>query len=176
MKKPRNWREIFSIGFGIVILCSVSGLLGGALSRGLVSSPVDVTYADLIAILLTGVTTLLAIAGSAIAIFALLGWSAIESKAINRAEEHVRKSLEKGEPLEQLIGHKIEEMFLNYVRFEMDEGDPVYSLIKNQIEARSYQDIKPVRRRKSVVPDNPVPATVTARTLKPPLTKSKGKS
>jgi uncharacterized membrane protein len=121
--------------------CCLSALMGGAFSRNLVNSSLQISYADLIAVMLTGVTTLLAIVAVGIAAMAFFGWNAIENTVNKKAEQFLDDRFKKGGEQEQELTNTAQVVFLNYLKSGMDENDPVFREIRNILEQERYKDV-----------------------------------
>jgi hypothetical protein len=135
-----------------MIGCLISASFGGAISRGLVNSQHQISYADLIAVMLTGVSTLLAIVGVGIAVMAFIGWNTIEKTLEERTKQFLESGLKEGSALNQLLEATAQKVFLNYLKSGMDEHDPVLREIRSILESERYKDVPPIPE----VPSTPV--------------------
>lgn len=89
-------------GVGIGLVVGVAGVAGyllhiahtGGIAVHRIGPPVELSYADFVAILLTGFGIIIAVAGVALAAAGIVGWNSIESKAMSIAERITKSNIE----------------------------------------------------------------------------------
>lgn len=115
---------------GVVTLCLLSGLVGGALTRNFGTSSYTLSYADFISIMLTAVSLLMTVLAIFLAVFGFIGWNSIEQKVHSKTEDFLGKGFESGGRLDrmvqkrviQVIENKTEEIMFSGIQ-EVDEAD-----------------------------------------------------
>ena len=85
------------------MLCLVSGVLGGALTRNFGTSSYSLSYADFISIMLTAVSLLMTVLAIFLAVFGVIGWNAIQGRVHQRTEEFLNEGFREGRPLYQML-------------------------------------------------------------------------
>lgn len=95
---------------GIVSLCLVSGVVGGALTRNFGTSHYTLSYADFVSVMLTAVSLLMTVLAIFLAVFGFLGWTTIEQKVHAKTEDFLAKGFTKGERLDRVVVEMIERM------------------------------------------------------------------
>lgn len=93
---------------GLALLCVISGLIGGALTRNFGSSSYTVSYADFISIMLTAVSVLMTVLAIFLAVAGFVGWTTIEQKVHSKTEDFLAKGFEKGGRLDRIVVEMIE--------------------------------------------------------------------
>lgn len=93
---------------GVVVLCLVSGLVGGSLTRHFGTSSYTLSYADFVSIMLTAVSLLMTVLAIFLAVLGFLGWTTIEQKVHGKTEEFLADGFEKGGRLERMVLDVIE--------------------------------------------------------------------
>ncbi|GAA4745711.1 hypothetical protein GCM10023264_08990 [Sphingomonas daechungensis] len=88
---------------GVAVLCLVSGVLGGALTRNFGTSSYSLSYADFISIMLTAVSLLMTVLAIFLAVFGVIGWNAIQGRVHQRTEEFLNEGFKEGRPLYQML-------------------------------------------------------------------------
>jgi hypothetical protein len=101
-----------------VILCVVSGVVGGALNRHFGTSSYSLSYADFVSIMLTAVSLLITVLAVFLAVFGFIGWNAIE----NRVHEKTK----------------------NFLDEEFEEGKSLYNMLESRATEIIYQGILPI--------------------------------
>lgn len=93
---------------GVVSLCLVSGLVGGALTRNFGTSSYTLSYADFVSVMLTAVSLLMTVLAIFLAVVGFLGWTTIEQKVHGKTEDFLAKGFAKGGRLDQVVVDMIE--------------------------------------------------------------------
>lgn len=93
---------------GVVVLCLVSGVIGGALTRNFGTSSYTLSYADFVSVMLTAVSLLMTVLAIFLAVVGFLGWTTIEQKVHGKTEDFLAKGFEKGGRLESIVLDVIE--------------------------------------------------------------------
>ena len=93
---------------GVVGLCLVSGVVGGALTRNFGTSSYTLSYADFVSVMLTAVSLLMTVLAIFLAIVGFLGWTTIEQKVHGKTEDFLVKGFEKGGRLDRVVVEMIE--------------------------------------------------------------------
>lgn len=93
---------------GIVGLCLVSGVVGGALTRNFGTSSYTLSYADFVSIMLTAISLLMTVLAIFLAVVGFLGWTTIEQKVHGKTEDFLAKGFEKGGRLDRVVVDMIE--------------------------------------------------------------------
>lgn len=90
---------------------------------------IEVSYIDMVSLMLTGVTIILTVLGFVLAVLAFVGWKSIRSIAATSAREVVRESISDGGKLEAILKKEVQSQ-LRYLGVEavdtdFDEGNGV---------------------------------------------------
>ncbi|MCB4859524.1 SLC19 family protein [Sphingobium sp. PNB] len=93
---------------GVVVLCLVSGVIGGALTRNFGTSSYTLSYADFVSVMLTAVSLLMTVLAIFLAVVGFLGWTTIEQKVHGKTEDFLAKGFEKGGRLDRVVVDMIE--------------------------------------------------------------------
>lgn len=93
---------------GVVGLCLISGVAGGALTRNFGTSSYTLSYADFVSVMLTAVSLLMTVLAIFLAVVGFLGWTTIEQKVHGKTEDFLAKGFEKGERLDRVVVEMIE--------------------------------------------------------------------
>lgn len=93
---------------GIVVLCLVSGVVGGALNRHFGTSAYTLSYADFVSIMLTASSLLMTLVAIFLAVAGFVGWTTIEQKVHGKTEDFLAKGFEKGGRLDRVVVEMIE--------------------------------------------------------------------
>ena len=93
---------------GVVVLCLVSGVIGGALTRNFGTSSYTLSYADFVSVMLTAVSLLMTVLAIFLAVVGFLGWTTIEQKVHGKTEDFLAKGFEKGGRLDRVVVEMIE--------------------------------------------------------------------
>ncbi|WP_264213224.1 hypothetical protein [Leisingera thetidis] len=101
-------------------------IVGKAVSPHLDTHSVTVSYIDMISLMLTGVTVILAALGFVVAVLAIVGWKSISSIAAASAQEVVKNSLLSGGELDLAVRKEVRDIFkyhgIEAVDTEFDEN------------------------------------------------------
>lgn len=110
----------------MVVLCAVSGIVGGALSRQFGTATHTISYADFIAVMLTAVSLLIALLAIVLAVFGVIGWKSIQDQTHAKTREFLAEGFEKGNPLYAMLRTRVDEaMFQGIESLEESVGDSV---------------------------------------------------
>lgn len=93
-----------------VLLCLISGGVGGALSQNFGTSDYTISYADFIAVILTAVSVLLTLLGLILAVLAFVGWRSITGTVESRTEAFLDEGFKEGNPLHDLVLRRTQEI------------------------------------------------------------------
>lgn len=128
--------------FSIVLAVGI----GGALAFGIVQAvsllmPFSVTngatheveYTDLISIMLTGVSIILAALGFVVALLAFIGWNSIGNRVSSIATKLFHDSLNDEGDLRSIV------------RESLQEGGELYSLVQEEAKDIIYRAVEPVK-------------------------------
>lgn len=69
---------------------------------------IEVSYIDMVSLMLTGVTIILTVLGFVLAVLAFVGWKSIQAIAANSAREIVREAISDGGKLETLLKKEVQ--------------------------------------------------------------------
>lgn len=106
-------RTTTGLGFGlkvvgVVVLCLISSLIGGSLTRHFGTSNYTLSYADFVSVMLTAVSLLMTVLAIFLAVVGFLGWTTIEQKVHGKTEDFLAKGFEKGGRLDRVVVEMIE--------------------------------------------------------------------
>lgn len=93
---------------GIIVLCLVSGVIGGSFTKHFGTSSYTLSYADFISIMLTAVSLLMTVLAIFLAVVGFVGWTTIEQKVHGKTEDFLAKGFEKGGRLDRVVVEMIE--------------------------------------------------------------------
>lgn len=93
---------------GVLVLCLVSGIVGGALNRNFGTSEYTLSYADFVSVMLTAVSLLMTVLAVFLAVAGFVGWTTIEQKVHGKTEEFLATGFEKGGRLDRIVVDMIE--------------------------------------------------------------------
>lgn len=93
---------------GIVGLCLVSGIAGGALTRSFGTSSYTLSYADFVSIMLTAISLLMTVLAIFLAVIGFVGWTTIEQKVQGKTVDFLANGFEKGGRLDRVVVEMIE--------------------------------------------------------------------
>ena len=93
---------------GIVVLCLVSGLIGGAFNRSFGTSSYTISYADFVSIMLTAISLLMTVLAIFLAVLGFLGWTTIEQKVHDKTADFLVEGFKKGGRLDRVVVDMIE--------------------------------------------------------------------
>ena len=119
-------------GLGVVVLCLVSGVIGGALTRNFGTSSYTLSYADFVSVMLTAVSLLMTVLAIFLAVIGFLGWTSIEQKAHSKADQFLEDGFKDGGRLHKMLFERVEEalrlkteeiMFEGIAPIEKDDAD-----------------------------------------------------
>jgi hypothetical protein len=136
---------------GVIAFAVVMILLGyllhtaqvGGLRVLQLGEPVNVSYSDLVAILLTAFAVIIAVAGIALAVAGVVGWNSIEGKAMRTAENVTRANLDD----EKSRLHKI---IKDAVR---DPASPLHRTLKKEAQRVMFEGVMDVDNDHDEPPD-----------------------
>ena len=106
--RTSTWRRGLLRTVGIVALCLVSGVVGGALTRNFGTSSYTLSYADFVSILLTAISVLVTVLAVILAVAGFVGWTTIEQKVHGKTEDFLAKGFDKGGRLDRVVVEMIE--------------------------------------------------------------------
>jgi hypothetical protein len=92
---------------GVLALCTISGVVGGALSHHFGTSSYSISYADFISVMLTAVSVLLTALTIFLAVIGVLGWAAISNGVRNRTEAFLDEGFKEGNPLYKMVETRV---------------------------------------------------------------------
>lgn len=95
---------------GVIGLCLVSGIVGGALNRNFGTSSYTLSYADFVSIMLTAVSLLITVLAVFLAIAGVIGWNSIEQKVHTKTEDFLAKGFEKGGQLDRMVYQRVRDV------------------------------------------------------------------
>lgn len=78
---------------------------------------IEVSYIDMVSLMLTGVTIILTVLGFVLAVLAFVGWKSIQTIAANSAREIVKEAISDGGKLETLLKKEVQSQ-LRYIGVE----------------------------------------------------------
>lgn len=87
----------------IVVLCVISGIVGGAMNRNFGTSSYSVSYADFISIMLTAVSLLITVLAVFLAVFGFIGWNAIQNQVHEKTKEFLDEEFKEGHSLYTML-------------------------------------------------------------------------
>lgn len=102
-------RPIFKL-LGLVGLCVISGVVGGALTRTFGRSSLTISYVDFISIVLTALAVLITTLGVFIGVLAVVGWRSIEDKLQEHSYRFIANQLQEGGPLLAMIQRTVQDV------------------------------------------------------------------
>lgn len=92
---------------GVLVLCVISGVVGGALSNRFGTSSDTISYADFISVMLTAVSVMLAALTIFLGVLGLLGWAAISNGVHNKTETFLTEGFKEGNPLYKMVEARV---------------------------------------------------------------------
>ena len=92
---------------GVIGLCLVSGIVGGALNRNFGTSSYTLSYADFVSIMLTAVSLLITVLAVFLAVAGFVGWTTIEQKVHAKTEDFLAKGFAKGGRLDGMVYERV---------------------------------------------------------------------
>ena len=92
---------------GVIGLCLVSGIVGGALNRNFGTSSYTLSYADFISIMLTAVSLLITVLAVFLAVAGFVGWTTIEQKVHAKTEDFLASGFAKGGRLDSMVYERV---------------------------------------------------------------------
>lgn len=113
-------KSIFSVTFAVFLGMSLWSIvrnlspveiIGSAVSPHFDKYAVSISYTDMISLMLTGVTVILAALGFVVAILAVVGWKSISSIAAEAAQGAVSNSLKDGGELDLALRKEVRDIF-----------------------------------------------------------------
>jgi uncharacterized membrane protein len=96
--------------FAMVVMCTISAVVGGALSHSFGTSSYTISYADFISVMLTAVSVLLTLVTIFLAVVGVLGWTAIANGVRARTEDFLEEGFKKGNPLYAMVETRVTEI------------------------------------------------------------------
>lgn len=92
---------------------------------------IEVSYIDMVSLMLTGVTIILTVLGFVLAVLAFVGWKSIQAIAANSARKVVREAISDGGKLETLLKKEVQNQLryqgVEEVDIDFDESNGVGS-------------------------------------------------
>lgn len=92
---------------GVVGLCLVSGIVGGALNRNFGTSSYTLSYADFVSIMLTAVSLLITVLAVFLAVAGFVGWTTIEQKVHLKAEDYLASGFKDDGRLMEMLNERL---------------------------------------------------------------------
>lgn len=105
---------------------------------------IEVAYADLISILLTGISLILAALAFVIAILAIVGWNSIGDRVSSLAKTSLQEAMKDGGSLHELVKLEAQSTTNRNVQASMREGGELHNLVKKESKAIIYRGVEPV--------------------------------
>jgi uncharacterized membrane protein len=106
----------------IALLCLVSGIIGGALTRNFGTSSYTLSYADFISIMLTAISLLMTLLAIFFGVLGVIGWNAISGGVRQRTKDFLEDGFKEGNALHDMLRRRVEEAMYEGVE-AMNEGD-----------------------------------------------------
>jgi hypothetical protein len=104
-------RWLIALGaMGVLVLCLISGVVGGALSHDFGTSNYTLSYADFITIMLTAISVLLVTLTIFLAVLGVVGWAAISNGVHNKTEAVLAEGFKEGNPLFKLVEARVSDI------------------------------------------------------------------
>ena len=119
-----------TVAIGIAYACWM--LAPFTLTQGHAGSFKQIDYADLIALLLTGVTVVLGALGFVVAILAFVGWNSIQGRVEDQTERLIEESLQEDGELKEIV------------KASLKKGGALYKLVQEEADRIIYSGIEPV--------------------------------
>jgi hypothetical protein len=95
---------------GVLVLCLISGVVGGALTRFFSPSHISISYVDFISISLSAVSVMMTVLAIFLAVFGVIGWNAISSGVHRRTEDFLNEGFKEGNVLYEMIRARTNEI------------------------------------------------------------------
>jgi len=95
-------------GVVTLVLCVISGVIGGALTRNFGTSSYTLSYADFISVMLTAISVLLALVSIFFAVLGVIGWTSISRGVRFRVDEFMVEGFKEGGSLRALFEREAE--------------------------------------------------------------------
>jgi hypothetical protein len=131
-----TWFGRWVLRAGVVGLCLISGVVGGALTRHSGTNSYTLSYADFVSIMLTAISVLMTLLAIFLAVAGFVGWTTIEQKVHSKTEDFLAKGFEKGARLDRIvvdmIERKTEQIMFEGVQPVGEEDLSEYSNEKNK--------------------------------------------
>ena len=109
-ERSSAWRSRLLMAAGVVGLCLISGIVGGALNRNFGTSSYTLSYADFVSIMLTAISLLITVLAVFLAIAGVIGWNSIEQKVHTKTEDFLSKGFEKGGQLDRMVYRRVRDV------------------------------------------------------------------
>ena len=109
-ERSSAWRSRLLMAAGVVGLCLISGIVGGALNRNFGTSSYTLSYADFVSIMLTAISLLITVLAVFLAIAGVIGWNSIEQKVHTKTEDFLSKGFEKGGQLDRMVYQRVRDV------------------------------------------------------------------
>jgi hypothetical protein len=136
------------IGFGVLLLVLVSGFVGFAIHNKFGPTPLsagqssyNMSYADLVAVLLSASALLLTLLGFGIAILAFVGWNSIAAHAETVARTSIEESLKRNKPLYKTITSNAVDATNEFLKVQFSEGGEMQKLVEKVAERSAYDGV-----------------------------------
>jgi hypothetical protein len=107
---------------GVVGLCLISGIVGGALNRNFGTSSYTLSYADFVSIMLTAVSLLITVLAVFLAIAGVIGWNSIEQRVHTKTEDFLSRGFEKGGHLDRMVYRRVKDVVESKTEEYMFDG------------------------------------------------------
>jgi hypothetical protein len=137
-----------AVGFGIVALAVGAGFVGFALhykfgptAAAQAPSTYSMSYADLVAVLLSAAALLLTLLGFGIAILAFVGWNSIAAHAETVARKSVEESLKKNKPLYKIVASNAVDATNTFLKVQFSQGGEMQRLVTKVAERSTYEGV-----------------------------------
>lgn len=111
-----------------VVLCLLSGVIGGALTRNFGTSNYTLSYADFISVMLTAISLLMTLLAIFFGVLGVIGWNAISRGVQERTERFLVDGFKDGNALHVMLQKRVTEAMYEGVaaiETKLGEGDEV---------------------------------------------------
>lgn len=99
---------------------------------------VDISYSDLVVIILTAVTVILAALGAVIAVLAFIGWRNIGRTVNEVSRKVIGEALKPEGKIINSVNAEVERVAERYIGHELRDGGRVTAIIEKQVESVAY--------------------------------------
>jgi len=103
VRLPKNGLLRNASLFGV---CLFGGLIGGAITRNFGKADYTISYSEFISIMLTAISTLMAVLAIFLAVFGFIGWATISDRVHEKTKDFLNDGFKEGGVLHKMLTEK----------------------------------------------------------------------